>query len=200
MATAKKAAAKATPKKLDTTKDTEVVDRDQLPEAEESQVGQDGYETSTAKLYGEALDKQPEGAPLAPHVGMLDSDGEVAARTAPDAEADGKFRHTFTISGRDYDENADNDDMHRANEVATLQNALNKGVHPKGEAYLESSERTQDGSVNLTYAVESIPAHEDEAPGDSQVPSKAIDDMGGSTVEHAQNSVRFGTATADDTK
>lgn len=107
----------------------------------------------------------------------------VAARTAPDAPEDGKFRKTFTLSGRDYEEQSEHDDMHRANEVATLQEALNRGLHAQGEAQLENVERTQDGSVNLTYAVEAIPASEDSDPANTETPRKAIKKMGGSTQQ-----------------
>lgn len=121
---------------------------------------------------------------------------EVAVRTGPDTPADGYFRHTFTLSPRDGGENANNDDMHRANEVATLQHALHKGVHPKGEAFLEGISTREDGSVDFTYAVKSIPASEDDAPGQSQVPAKAIREMGGSTVKAAQDSIAHGTSKA----
>lgn len=153
--------------------------------------GDDGYVPATAESYGNAK---------IPGVAQLSGDAEVAARTGPDAKADGKFRRVFTLSPRDYDEQADNDDMHRANEVATLQEALNKGVHAQGEAYLESAYRRADGSYDLTYAVEAIPASEDEQPADTQTPSKAIKEMGGSTIEDAQNSERFGTQGASATQ
>lgn len=153
-----------------------------LPQAEPDQTGQDGYVSEVAK----AFDELPEGTKVQ-HVGQLTEDQEVAARSGPDFPADGKFRKVFVLSGRDYEANQLNDDMHRANEVATLQEALNKGVHPKGEARLESEESTHDGSVRLTYAVDGVPAHADEAPSETHTPAKAIDDMGGSTLESEQH-------------
>lgn len=166
--------------------------------AAEVQPGEDGYEPATAKLYADTAKDRGDRAPGVQGVAQLDGDAEVAARTGPDAQADGKFRHTFTLSGRDFEANESNDDMHRANQAATLQFALNKGVHPKGEAALESTETTHDGSVRLTYAVKAIPAGEDEVPSDTQTPTKAIRDMGGSTVEHAQNSRQYGTKPRDE--
>lgn len=141
--------------------------------------GQDGYVPATADSYDDKAKIK--------HVGQLEGDAAVAALTGPDAKADGKFRAEFTLSPRDYDENADNDDMHRANQVATLQRALNQGVHPKGEAGLEDTRTLPDGSVVLTYAVKAIPADEDDDPAGTQTPAKAIKEMGGSTIESAQN-------------
>lgn len=141
---------------------------------------------STFAALNETAAERPGRAPAVMSVGQLPADAEVAARTGPDAKIDGKFRHTFVLSGRDYDANRDNDDMHRANQVATLQFALNQGVHPVGEAALEGTEETADGSVRLTYAVEGIPAHDNEVPADAYTPAKAIRDMGGSTIETAQ--------------
>lgn len=126
-------------------------------------------------------------------VHQLSGDAEVAARTGPDSPVDGKFRKVFVLSARDYTSNADNEDMHRANAVATLQEALNRGVHCLGDARLEGTEETADGSVRLTYVVEAVPASEHEVPAETQTPSKAIKEMGGSTVEHAQDSRHYGT-------
>ena len=152
-----------------------------------------GETPSTAKMYADNPRESTTREPGVVSVAQLSGDDEVAARTGPDAPSDGKFRHVFTLSRVHYAEGKDNDDMHRANEVATLQLALNRGVHPKGEAYLEATSTRLDGSVDLTYAVEAIPAVEDEVPGESQVPAKAIRDFGGSTIKAAQNDVVYGT-------
>jgi len=146
----------------------------------ELEPGMDGYVPATAKLYED--DKV-----RVKHVGQLEGNDAVAARTGPDAKSDGKFRAEFTLSGRDAKDNESNDDMHRANQVATLQRALNQGVHPKGEAALEGTRTLADGSVVFTYAVKGVPADEDDDPAGTFTPRKSIEEMGGSTIESAQN-------------
>lgn len=116
-------------------------------------------------------------------VDQLSTEGEIAARTAPDAEVGTKFRKTFVISKKGFDLGAPQDDMHRANCVATLQEALNRGLHPKGEASYVGDDQLTDGSEALHYEVEVVLASEDEDPASTYTPSFAIDDMGGSTVQ-----------------
>lgn len=102
------------------------------------------------------------------------SERDVAARSGPGTPEDGKFRRTFTLSARGFDEHADNAEMHTANGLATLQAALAQGVHPKGDPYLDRMERTEDGSMVLTYAVESVPAGNDREPADTRTPSSGL--------------------------
>jgi hypothetical protein len=97
----------------------------------------------------------------------------VAEKSGPDAKPDGKFRKTFNVQVTPFTQLSDvqgDDVMHEANKLATLQEALNRGVHPKGEPELESTEVGEEhlnsATVKFTYAVEAVAAFADlDAPG-----------------------------------
>lgn len=115
---------------------------------------------------------------------QLSSEAEIAARTAPDAPVGTKFRKTFVVSRKWHTEGvSDDSDMHRANCVATLQEALNRGLHPKGEAAYVGDDTLHDGSEALHYEVEVVLATEDADPAGTYTPSFSLEDMGGSTVQ-----------------
>ena len=98
---------------------------------------------------------------------------------------DGKFRKTFVLQGlridqeRDAQSNSDAidefDETHRANKQGTLQEALNRGLHPKAEPVLEDGPTPVHTGLNstsysYTYAVECIPAAIDYDPASTVTP------------------------------
>jgi hypothetical protein len=90
---------------------------------------------------------------------------------------DGKFRKEFVFQvTRDQTEEdvLNSESMNEGNRQSTLQNALIRGVHPKGEPVVESVEIVHEGinskSVKVTYAVEALPAVLDLDPESTTLP------------------------------
>ena len=98
---------------------------------------------------------------------------------------DGKYRKTFVLQGlridldRDAEGNSKSfdefDETHRANKDATLQEAINKGLHPKAQAELESGPDLVHSGLNstsysYTYAVACVPAAIDLDPDSTVTP------------------------------
>ncbi|MFJ8935362.1 hypothetical protein ACIRL0_06535 [Streptomyces sp. NPDC102365] len=111
--------------------------------------------------------------------GMSDAD-VVDARTVG-GSPDGRFHKVFVIMSRDWRPD-DADGMHEANKVAVLDDALAVGLNPRGDVRFDGAkEREARRSVELHYSVDVIPAFRDDAPHQTTTPSKAIDDLGGST-------------------
>jgi hypothetical protein len=111
----------------------------------------------------------------------------VAARAADnDATTDDRFRRTFVLQERawkDIDESKF-DDAHEANKVALLQDALNVGLHPTGEAVFDGLDRECGyRSVGLKYSVPvRVAALSDKPTADVVTPSNALKDMPGGTT------------------
>ncbi len=109
---------------------------------------------------------------------------QVLVRTEPSAATadDSKYRKRFMVQFRDDYDDEQHADMHEANKLATLQDALMAGVHPKGDVVFEGTQETpQSGSVILVYAVEGVPAELDaDAPG-TTVPRAVLLDMPGAS-------------------
>jgi hypothetical protein len=96
---------------------------------------------------------------------------------------DGKFRKEFVIqvtSNQTLDDVLENERMNIGNAQATLQNALIRGVHPKGEAHVETVEVVHEGlnskSVRVTWAVEAVPAVLDLDPESTTLPVRREQD------------------------
>lgn len=119
--------------------------------------------------------KNPE---LAQHPALKGApEVEVEARSADsDGQTDGRWRKTFVqFPASDFEPNAEQ--IHEDNKAVLLQEAINAGVHPKGEPTFDGSELQRDGvSLELNYSVESVPSVVDaDAPG-TQTPRKQIED------------------------
>jgi hypothetical protein len=114
------------------------------------------------------------------------ADEMVAARTAGDAAPSDRFVKVFTIfvgqlAEQDWDDPAQ-ESMHRANQVATLQDAIHRGLHPKEPAQFDGAKEVTGGNVALTYSVKVVPATLDTDAAGTYTPSAALNDMGGSTA------------------
>ena len=133
------------------------------------------------------------------------TDAEIVQRRTPDVDgkplwpADGRFHRSFNVetprvSGLGLEDDAtsdwsssDHDAMHEANKVAVLNEAINLGLHPQGEAQFDGAgpKNKLTGTVALTYSVEVVPASSqtpEENAASTYTPSKAIVDQGGSTL------------------
>lgn len=111
---------------------------------------------------------------------------EVAQRS-PDG-SDGLV-HKKIIRGQISLEVAQNPEspVHHDNKLAVLQEALQRGLHPKEEPVLESAEvfcvnRRGVETVDMTYAVECEPASVDPGHPETTVePAELLDELGGTT-------------------
>jgi len=113
-----------------------------------------------------------EGAtPLAeqfPAVGG-DVQGEIEQRS-PDGADEGRFVKTFVVDR----EVSDDSPMHLMNANGVVQEAIQRGLHPKGDVYLVDRNVIEDRrsvSTELTYAVDVTPASIDHEPETTVTPS-----------------------------
>lgn len=150
------------------------------------------------------------------------TDHEIVQRRTPDLEgrkpwpADGRFHRVFhvaapRVSTRDQSSATsdwsapEHDSMHEANKIAVLQEAMNGGLHPRGEARFDGAGQVAEfaDSVDLEYSVACVPAST-ETPEDTaaltMTPSKAIEEQGGTTLrDGAEHSTRVGTSVEPET-
>lgn len=132
--------------------------------------------------------------------GNLSTEAVIQRRTStidggPLWPADGRYHKVFNIAtprtstGKLPELNWNDDQhraMHEANKVAVLQEAMMRGLHPRGEAEFVGQLGDADeasGSASLEYQVEVVPATVDgEEAANTYTPSAAIADQGGSTL------------------
>jgi hypothetical protein len=150
----------------------------------------------------ESVVDERTGAPGFVDEPALTSEQVVQRRTStldggPEWPADGRYRKVFTVAvprtstpGRDPEvdwSDSQHDAMHEANKVAVLQEALNRGLHPRAEAQFDGPvdqnvAEEAAASVSLVYSVEAVPAADDETAASAYTPSAALADQGGSTL------------------
>ena len=69
----------------------------------------------------------------------------------------------------------DEADAHKANAAAVANEAIQRGLHPRGEARFDGSEEHPDGhSLTLTYSVETVPSSIDTEPGETTTPRDVL--------------------------
>lgn len=101
---------------------------------------------------------------------------EVAQRSSDGSDGD-TFYKVVSVSGATI---PDDHPMHRANAVGVLQEAIQRGLHPRGDVYLvdktahdeplNASGTRRSQWTDLRYAVQVIPASIDTEPGLSTTP------------------------------
>jgi hypothetical protein len=110
----------------------------------------------------------------------------IAARTsAIDEKTSDRYRKDYVIQARAWDEakgTPGEEDLHHANRVDTLQQALLVGLHPQEEATFDGAEELPGKSVQLSYSVAVKPAGLDEKAHDAVTPRKALLDLPGNTT------------------
>lgn len=102
-------------------------------------------------------------------------EAEVAKRSADGAEG---TRHVkdFVVLGNDLGEDGPG---HDPNKLAVLQEAIQRGLHPRGDVSFDGSELLGDGvSTLLRYSVEVVPAAMDAEPEKTTTPRDKIEDEG----------------------
>lgn len=99
-------------------------------------------------------------------------DVEVSERSTDGSDG---TRHvkTFVVLARDY---YDVPAVHEANSAAVANEAIQRGLHPRGDVSFDGAEDHPDGdSVTLTYSVETVPSSVDHTPGDTTTPRDIIE-------------------------
>lgn len=101
---------------------------------------------------------------------------------APDVEVDERSadgsdgtRHVkqFVVLARQW---GGSDDEHTANKAGVVNEAIQRGLHPRGDVAFNGSEEQPDGvSLTLTYSVDTVPASVDHHPEDTTTPRNVID-------------------------
>jgi hypothetical protein len=107
---------------------------------------------------------------------------------APDVEVDERSpdgaegtRHTkeFVVLGDGW---TGEEYQHEANKAAVANEAIQRGLHPRGEATFDGAEDHEDGaSIVLTYSVETVPSSIDHSPEDTTTPRDVIEGDGKDT-------------------
>lgn len=108
---------------------------------------------------------------------------EIATRTADRTQAeDTRFRKRYVVLAEAYQ--PETDTIHARNKVATLNEAINRGLHPQEEATFDGVEPHPDGvSVYLDYSVEVVPAIVDGDAPSAVTPLKVLHDVYDGTTE-----------------
>ncbi|WP_445520441.1 hypothetical protein [Streptomyces sp. NEAU-174] len=69
----------------------------------------------------------------------------------------------------------DEAESHTANGAAVANEAIQRGLHPRGEPRFDGAEDHPDGlSLTLTYSVDTVPSSVDHAPGDTTTPRDVL--------------------------
>ncbi|MFD9223811.1 hypothetical protein ACFWDI_28360 [Streptomyces sp. NPDC060064] len=98
---------------------------------------------------------------------------EVDQRSA-DGSDGMRFVKEFVVLGAGW-ETAD-DAAHDANRAGVVQEAIQRGLHPRGDVSFDGETQQPDGvSVSLSYSVEVVPAAVDDHAEDTTTPRKVIE-------------------------
>lgn len=104
-----------------------------------------------------------------------DLDGEVEQRSADGSDGT-RFTKEFVILASAWD--ADGYE-HTANKAGVTGEAIQRGLHPRGDVSFDGSEEQPDGlSLTLAYSVETVPASVDHTPEDTTTPRDVIEGEG----------------------
>lgn len=107
-------------------------------------------------------------------------DVEVDERSADGAEG---RRHVkeFVVLAEQWP-SMDEEAAHAANRAAVTNEAIQRGLHPRGDVSFDGASEHDDGvSTVLTYSVETVPASIDHTPQETTTPRDVIEAVGGDT-------------------
>jgi hypothetical protein len=92
---------------------------------------------------------------------------------SPDGSDGMRFVKEFVVLARQW---GDSDDEHAANFAGVVNEAIQRGLHPRGDVSFDGSKEQPDGlSLSLTYSVDTVPASVDHAPEDTTTPRSVIE-------------------------
>jgi hypothetical protein len=111
-------------------------------------------------------------------------DVEVDKRS-PDGSEGTRFVKEFVVLGRDW---TGEEYQHEANKAGVANEAIQRGLHPRGDVSFDGSEDHPDGqSLTLTYSVDTVPASVDHHPEDTTTPRDVIEAAGGDTSSSSKD-------------
>lgn len=100
---------------------------------------------------------------------------EVDERTADGADGM-RFVKEFVVLARQW---TDEDAAHDANRAGVVNEAIQRGLHPRGDVSYDGATEQPDGrSLSLAYSVETVPASVDHTPADTTTPRDVIEGGG----------------------
>jgi hypothetical protein len=103
---------------------------------------------------------------------------EVDKRSADGSEGT-RFVKEFVVLARDW---TGEEYQHEANKAGVANEAIQRGLHPRGDISFDGSDDHPDGvSLTLTYSVDTVPASVDHHPEDTTTPRDVIEAAGGDT-------------------
>lgn len=126
---------------------------------------------------------------------------EVEHRSADGADGTRWVKEFVTEPGSEH-----NALMHEANKAAVLQEALQRGLHPRGDVRFDGAKETKTESgprtfrhVTLTYSVQTIPASVDTQPNETTTPRDQVESDDGDTATPKPKSAAKRTTTSKKT-
>lgn len=118
-----------------------------------------------------------------------DPEREIALRSNDvDARRATRFARVFPVAAAHL--GSDDENMHRRNAVVVLEQAIQQGLHPRGEVSFDGvTDQSPDEPgydaryplARLTYSVECVPAGIDPVAADTVTPGRALAELGGAT-------------------
>ncbi|MGW0837546.1 hypothetical protein [Streptomyces prunicolor] len=106
-----------------------------------------------------------------------DPEAEVGKRSADGSDG---MRHAkeFVVTTGGWPDDGESP-AHEANKAATVNEAIQRGLHPRGDVSFDGATEHGDGvSTVLAYSVETVPASVDHAPQDTTTPRDVIEGEG----------------------
>lgn len=144
--------------------------------------------TTSSKPADKASTEQAQAKDASENRERLEQEQFPAKSGAPEVEvdkrsADGsegtRFVKEFVVLGRDW---TGEEYQHEANRAGVANEAIQRGLHPRGDISFDGSENHPDGvSLTLTYSVDTVPASVDHHPEDTTTPRDVIEAAGGDT-------------------
>ncbi|MGW5175899.1 hypothetical protein ACWERY_16245 [Streptomyces sp. NPDC004082] len=105
-------------------------------------------------------------------------DVEVDKRS-PDGSEGTRHEKEFVVLGDTW---TGEEYQHEANKAAVTNEAIQRGLHPRGDVSFDGAEDHPDGaSIVLSYSVETVPSSVDDQPEDTTTPRDVIEGDGGDT-------------------
>jgi hypothetical protein len=84
-----------------------------------------------------------------------------------------RFVKEFVVLARQW---GGSDSEHTANKAGVANEAIQRGLHPRGDVRFDGAQPHDDGvSTVLTYSVDTVPASVDHAPEDTTTPRSVIE-------------------------
>lgn len=100
---------------------------------------------------------------------------EVDERSADGSDGT-RFVKEFVVLARQW---GDSDEEHAANRAGVVNEAIQRGMHPRGAVSFDGAREHSDGvSMTLAYSVETVPASVDHHPEDTNTPRGVIEGGG----------------------